>query len=406
MFSSESLPVSARRQNTNLSHIKIRPRPKGTGTYTSSMPTNADNTRLNSSRRITKYKEDNKPKRIESYIKNREIKQENEEKEPEKDLDKIENVACRLLEGESLEIVNKNDAPDVITFLKEYSTKQSLSRNYAEAKIALNLIEGLQKYTNVEEQPKPNTAIVESALAEENHDEMVKDHIEELKLFDEQTEKKRELLDLQQKNKMDEFEKDWAEYRPRKYRKPSAKLLGYAQIEHQVALAGDYDYALQIKNQAEIQMEKETRIAQKQLIADYNNGKKRLEEDFKKQIELFEDTRKKQRELIVQRQQKELGVVMKRIDVAYLRSIENHRQVESSMNSPRKQSREPTITRLRYMIESQQTKLLPELIPPNDPRIKEIAQKDREDREKQKKKEKKQLKNQVSSRLFSPKEKK
>ncbi|EAY14120.1 hypothetical protein TVAG_351680 [Trichomonas vaginalis G3] len=393
MSASESTPTTARRQTCRFSQIKIKPRPHGIGTYTSNSSSESPRQRSISKRRVTKYKDEKPPEKIQSYIKESPPK---EKKKEETDNDKIEKVASQLLEGESLDIVEPKDRANVISFLKRYSSHQAQARNYVEAKIALNIIDGLQQYGNVEEKPEPDTSIeVETALAEENHDTLQQSQQEELNYFDEQTDMKRKMLVLQQKNKMDEFEEEWVHEKPRKYRKPSSTLLGYSQIEKQVALAGDYDYAQKIKDQSEAQTIKEAELAQKRLRQDYLNAKKKLKQDQAQQMKIFEDTRANQRDIIVQRHQRELNVTMKRIDVVYLRSMEKHRQAKTSANSPRRQA-DNAGCRILNLGQNNKTILLPELIPPNDPRMKEIEDKEKEAKNKKKEQTEKKLKQKYS----------
>ncbi|OHT08099.1 hypothetical protein TRFO_23561 [Tritrichomonas foetus] len=267
----------------------------------------------------------------------------------------------------------------LLEHLREYSSYSALHRNYDDAersdKLQERIKEELKMRSSNIPQYQENSVPYEVLL-----EEKMKEHQKELDEFDCQTEEKREKLEEKQKKDTEEFEDRWRNEMPRKYRKPSTKLITYFEIERKLGLNGNFEKAKKLKVETDRLQAEEMEQAQRLLIKDYNNAKAKFDQQQQEEYQLFIDTRKHWRDVILARHKTEKEAIDNRGNVLSKKQCESVKTKEFQFDP---NSRSPTGGGAAiYHRESHRPNghLLPPLLPPNDEKVKEMLARENEEK--------------------------
>jgi hypothetical protein len=104
---------------------------------------------------------------------------------------------------------------------------------------------------------------------------------------------------------LEQFEELWRKKMPRKYRKPSPRLLQLMHQEQLVALSGEFDYASEIKKNIDHASALEAVDAQKRMEKDYKDARAKLLEKHTKAQEKMAETIAHERSVLMEKYKKE-----------------------------------------------------------------------------------------------------
>ena len=281
--------------------------------------------------------------------------------------------------------VNLSDF-DIVTLnqlsehLREYSACCVLQRQYDEAEQANALYErvkdeiqmnNLNKNENCENDRYDDEDIPYSELRKAK----LQQFKDELENYDRITIKKRQELEEKLLNDIEIFEENWKENMPRKYRKPSSKLIELYEIERKFGLTGQFQEAKKIKSEADKLQSIEMAQAQKRLVHDYTIAKNQFDKQQAKEREIFEDTREHWRSVVIARQKVEMEAIKNRKTVLTVKQTEPKVIKESSIDQQAKlndQYNNGGAAVYRKENVAPRDILLPPLLAPNDEKMKEM----------------------------------
>ena len=319
-------------------------------------------------RTISAQKADRRPQPepIPSYIKPKQKKemqkkqqQQNQNLTTQSYLDDPDCIQLReqIMDNSDLTDIENERLEKLLLHLREYSADCATKRMYDDASIA----NAMTEYINKELALRGNQIVIDRSLEEsyENQREKtMQKHQEEQQELIEKFDKKRERLEQKLKDEMDNFETEWKEEMPKRYRKASTKLLDLIDKENRLAKSGKFDEAKIVKQQVDQQEQKEVEQAQKQMIKDYKVAKHKLEQKQNNERELFERNYIHNLECLHAQQKIDLDYLDNRMNVV------NIRQEEAAKESPK------VIPQHHISMASsegpQRERVLPPLIAPND----------------------------------------
>ena len=294
----------------------------------------------------------------------------------------------QLYDGGDLESLKYDELKQLSEHLREYSVSKTFSREYEEAKRAnelYNIVREEILFRDNEIVMKPKDDSYKQMIVEKK--EKFKRQLEE---FDNDTDERRKAIISKQENENESFEKKWTEEMPQTYRKQSAKLMNLLQIEQTLGLCNEYDKAKQVMEEAQRLELKETDEAQRLMESDYASAKAKLDKDHQEELVIFDNARKDSREVLIAQQKSEMDKVEKRIHVILIRQNENYKPRETSLDIQNREAAHSNLTTIKRGSQRIEFKkdatLLPPLIPPNDPRVKERRQQERRAQQEKKKK--------------------
>lgn len=285
----------------------------------------------------------------------------------------LHDPACRELRNSLFKnntSLNRIDTPALVKLvghLREYSSFCGMQRFYEKAKRADELLERVKAELMQRETPVEREDSREMEILKQKRRDMRERNTWELKEFDRETKEKRSQLEATHEHRVSEFELVWRDDMPRKYRKPSQKLLTLMGAEKQYARQGKYDQAQRVQREVDALTEKEATMAQARLIADYKEAKAKLMAKIKEEADLFEDTRAHLRDIIVQRQKLELEPLKNR------KLVVEQRKSKSGADAKEEQIEGNVAGIMRHFAEGE-TALLPQLVAPNDERVKQAEE--------------------------------
>ena len=224
-------------------------------------------------------------------------------------------------EGFDLSSVEKPKLRRFAAYLKEYENVNAANENYAEAKFAKAASEDVRAVING--RAPQNAKDRDASQEEEPHiEDLKKSQKEALKQFDEETNQRRQKLNEEYEKQQQEFEDNWSNNMPPKYRKPSQKLLYLKSIEKSLASKGEYDQATIIKKEVDEQMKKETKQAQDKLYSDYCIAKSQLQQTHESKMDRFERNRSSERQFLIKQQGEDIERFHKRENVTRRKKME------------------------------------------------------------------------------------
>lgn len=298
------------------------------------------------------------------------------------------------LENPDFSDISLNDLKKLSAHMKEYQQDRALNEDYVHAREAAQISELIRKELQERNQNDKSHLISANTPANETYlTDFEKQWNEKYQIFDNETEKRRNALLNSQKEEMDAFEKKWSEEMPRRYRKPSNQLLELKQTERNFALSGNFDEAERLHADVENLAKQEAEIIQKRIIRDYQKAKLRLSQRLQEELEKYDSSRQTSRKLIDIEKQK-----------AYEREQRRDNVIKEKQRLAEQNSREKSgkiSQEFAANVEHEQTNnimnILPEIVPPNDPKFIEEDQKRK--REKRKQQEEFQRKNAAKTLL-------
>lgn len=264
----------------------------------------------------------------------------------------------------SIKDISTENLPKLLSHLREYEIQCASCEKYQQAKLAKSL-SNLVRTEMQKSRPgkaSPHTAH-ESSERDRRHEFEEKYKIQ-LQDYDKETELKMEYVKKRQSQKLERFNQKWTEEMPRKYRKPSQRLLQLKQIERTLAMAGEYDRASEIHSQADTLTEKEMQHAQTLLLHDYKSAKDKLVQKQATEIESLVATRREGRRLIEAKREVELAAAMNRNIVMQQRRRELSRNTKFRCTTACAAG--SSISALQKEKFSTKETLLPPLLPPTD----------------------------------------
>lgn len=261
------------------------------------------------------------------------------------------------------------------SYLREYSLNRGLHEDYDEAQRARELSNKVmneisRRNTNTD----TNSNLSESFENKKN--QFTSKWDKKLNDYDDETAKKRKILQDKLDDEKDKFEELWRNEMPRKYRKPTPHLLQLKTIEKSYAVSGDFIKAKSAHQEFEKQANSEAELAQRNLIRDYEIALKKFSEKQKKEILLFEESRKHHRNCLTAQQENEQNMILNREKIVQKRSNENQKP------KSRLQYLSSTVIYQASKKSDMDDVLLPPLKPPNDPKMKEEKQKKKREMDK------------------------
>lgn len=102
---------------------------------------------------------------------------------------------------------------------------------------------------------------------------------------------------------MEEFEKEWREVMPDKYRRPSKQLIELRQQAHTLGYAGKFEEANERQIEAKNLMQREHEQAKRKLDRDYEIAKNKFIKKQNEAMSILQQTCQQQRELLVSKKQ-------------------------------------------------------------------------------------------------------
>lgn len=200
--------------------------------------------------------------------------------------------------------------------------------------------------------------------------------------YDAETKKRLDEVDERHKKQREEFERLWREDMPRRYRKPSQKLLQVKRIEKSLAVSSQFEEAKRVHAEAAAIAAQEREQQQANLNRDYAAAKAKLEEKQKGERNQMEQTRRDGRRLLNVRAQQDKATAQNRSFVVgekkkeILKGSRMADRARSSLNG------NAYVT--AYERSSTEDVLLDPLMPPNDPEMLEQERKRKKEMNKKK----------------------
>ncbi|EAY04595.1 hypothetical protein TVAG_233310 [Trichomonas vaginalis G3] len=262
-----------------------------------------------------------------------------------------------LLKSHNFSEVNPHDLNMLLSHLRVYSTDCVLSRDYDKAEACDNLANEIRTYLK-----HPDTS--RSHNSEDNdrlHNQLMQ-FADKLDEFDQQTIQRRSELEKRHESDLCQFDHYWQTEAPRKYRKPSQKLLSLSENERRVGLQGDYKLARELKAKADKLRKIEADIAQQRLNADYVSARDKLLDKQMQERASFDKIRAEAREALAAKQEVNIRAAANREKVLAFK--ERHTAITSSRAD--KHSVEPSKSSIASMLGREKDYLLlPKLVPPD-----------------------------------------
>ena len=274
----------------------------------------------------------------------------------------------------------------MLEHLREFSSFSAIQREYDDAEKSNELQEKIKDELKMRNSNVPQ---VRECLGgyEELLEEQQKKFQKELEEYDKQTNEKKENLEEKQKKELDEFEEHWRNDMPRKYRKPSTKLITCYEIERKLGMNGEWKKAKKLKQETEILQAQEMQQAQLQLIKDYNKAKSKLLQNQREEYQVFVSAREHNRDVIIARQKVERSYIDNRGNVLVQKQNESLKTKESVFDPTAGSNANVAGAAILHREASKQSgHLLPPLLPPNDDRIKDMLAKENEQQKQRNKK--------------------
>jgi hypothetical protein len=252
----------------------------------------------------------------------------------------------------------------LLAHLREYCQVQSLNENYDDAAKASDLAELVR--INMQSRAGSGTGTYDHLTS--SSEEFEANWAEHFRQFEERMEQKRDNLMARHQWEMEEFEREWSEEMPRKYRKPSAALLQMKAMERSMSISGQYDRAKALHNEAELLAAREAEILQSNLIRDYRLAKEAKVRRQRWEEEKFEHDVDQTRTCMEANKKRELDQRANRdvvVEEKKAESMKSNREMSGKIKSGYGSSVAATVQgRTRYM-----SNMLPPLFAPNDPKF-------------------------------------
>ena len=264
--------------------------------------------------------------------------------------------------------------------LREFETQKRAEEDYTAAKKARDQAEAvLAEIQSREPKARAFSGPVATTDAKASYRNKWRESAAE---FDKVTAEKRNNIIARQQQRMDRFNEHWGKDMPRKYRKPSFRLIQLKKMEHSLAASGDYEQASKYHREAEQLAKEETNRAQKRLVQDYKVAQNNIYQRQANELQHFDSSRADAKRVMQSKLMNEMRAAMNRDNVL------KQRRVSGDLGSDgqrRSQTWKKVTIPVPVKAEVERSKgfqktLLPPLKPPNDPSLE--VEEDRNRREK------------------------
>ena len=270
----------------------------------------------------------------------------------------------KLMENEDFAPLEVDDLNRLISHCREYSQYCAINENYAEALKAQTLGEHARQ-----ELTKRTTKIKSTTREIERQKETRAEFEERWKRnredYEKETKDKTEQLQAKHDHETRIFEKNWKHTYPQRYRKPSQRLLQLKQIEKSLAVSCEIQRAAEVHEQVEALTRIEVEKAQAALIRDYQIAKEKHLAKQQEEMQRLLQTREEGRKLMEADFQAEERKLAHRDWVVESKTREALIRAKAAETPPTRSSGVPKER------DARSGTLLPKLIAPNDPRVKE-----------------------------------
>lgn len=284
------------------------------------------------------------------------------------------NIRNNVMQTGDLSQVSDQDLTKLHSHLREYVADCSMNEQYDEAQKAYNLAElSKQEIQTRSKSALPSECSVQSTS--QQREEIEKDYQQKIQDLNQRLDQKIQTLQEKHKQETEQFENVWIEEMPRKYRKPSQKLLELKEMERNLALANNFDGAKRIHSEVQALADIETQNAQRALVKDYRTYKKQMEKRMERDLDNIENIRQRQTTFLETQKEKRLDELANRDKVLQQKKSESEHEKSSSQSL----QIAPTYAGSRKR-DSIHKNLLGELKPPNDKSILEQERKENNER--------------------------
>jgi hypothetical protein len=264
----------------------------------------------------------------------------------------------------------------LLVHLREYSVDQTINRNYEIARDANLLYDEVR--SQLQTRKNPESPCSDTEISFEALERKQSDHFEhQLREFDARWDLKKEQLSQKQETEIAAFEQKWREEIPNRYRKQSIKLSQLLEIEKHLGIIAEFDEAVVVRNEANALEQEEAELAQEQLVKDYSLARQKLDAGQAQEAQAFEQNREHNRAVLVAKQKVAMDFLANRALVLEVKQQQMARPRESSFDIIGQPPPEVgAVVRMGYQ-RRDEAQLLPRLIPPNDPRVREMKERKR-----------------------------
>jgi hypothetical protein len=212
----------------------------------------------------------------------------------------MEQLRAEVMKRHTLSFVEDSQLPPLCDYLRELKARHIEAERYLEARDANELLE----YCKVEIQHRldsqpipPPDHEAESTVTGQKlsaQDRRIQEH-------DDRLHEKLAALEQRHQQELQEFEREWSEVMPERYRRPSKLLIEMREVAYNLALADRFEEAHARKVEADNLEQRELAEAQSRLNADYKQAKRKLLERHQEESGQMRATAELQRELLFSR---------------------------------------------------------------------------------------------------------
>jgi hypothetical protein len=289
----------------------------------------------------------------------------------------FQQMHAQLLQNRDFSSHPTEKLEEFYTYLRQYSLQKALEQQYDDAQLARELSDSVLSAIN-DRIPPPEEGPNLANLAEAEKNQFEGRWNRQLQEYDDESQLRREQLDVRQTEERQKFENLWMEEMPRRYRKPSTQLLQLRKIEKSLAVSGSFEKAKKVHSDVEQLAQIEMTNAQAILIHDYEIAQKKLRQKQEQEMELFETTRLHERSLLLAKYDSEKVAIEHRELVVQVRT-QNPRKIKNNLAT----GNPPFAYKAKSRTGTEDV-LLPPLRPPNDPEMMEEQKNWKRDQERRK----------------------
>ena len=284
-----------------------------------------------------------------------------------------------LSDGHSLGDHDTETLRKLYVHLREYEAEKRIDEDYVSAKKAHDdaedVLSVIQSREPIERALSGPVATIDT---KESYRTKWKESIAE---FDKATEEKRSNIIARQRQSIERFNERWGNDMPRKYRKPSFRLMQLKQTEHTLANSGDYTLASRYHEEAEKLAREEAEKAQRRLVQDYKAAHHQMLQKQAIELQNFDSSRAEARRVMQSKFMIEMRAALNRDNVM------KQRRVQGGEFDPKRKSHTWKKVTIPVPINAEVERrkafpkaLLPPLRPPNDPSLEEEEERNKQER--------------------------
>jgi hypothetical protein len=284
-----------------------------------------------------------------------------ESKSSDMDLEKVKKDALRrdAYLRRPLNWASLEELTEFITTLEEETTRHIQEQRYIDAKNAKATLDYVMSERDKRTPPVIPFLPTNDDPGMHSANRRIQEWDETIEKFDEETRAKIASMRRFQEKKVEEFELQWSEIMPERYRRPSKKLLDLRENTPILAALGRFDEANAQKQMADRLEIEECQEAQRLLDMDYSKAKRQLMTKFENDLRSFIQNREEQRAIFLARKRDKEESAQNRTLV-----LTNKPTTTTTRSLSTNRSHEPANWRKNFF-PAEPVKRLPPLRPPN-----------------------------------------